>query len=107
MEELNERKIVSSDKRIKNSIQKIKSGEAKLADGLNLYSFYYNGDEDRRVYGVIAQEVKNQSLHQLVHEKEDGMMGVDYTSFLILKVKALSDRIEALEKMLENKKSLE
>jgi hypothetical protein len=43
------------------------------------------------VYGVIAQEVEAAGLDELIHTDEEGMMSVDYTSFLILRVAYLEN----------------
>ena len=40
---------------------------------------------------MIAQEVQEAGLPELVHLKDDGNLGVDYTSLLILKVAYLED----------------
>jgi hypothetical protein len=52
------------------------------------------GDKDKTVkYGVIAQELNDAGLTNVTKEGPDGYYGVDYTSFLIL-------RIAYLEKMI-------
>ena len=77
-------------------------------------SFNFKDDETKRkTYGIIAQEVQEAGLDELVHQKEDGTLGVDYTSLLILKTAYLEDfcamlngRIVELEnkiKEMENK----
>ena len=97
-----EKNVILSDERLKNHINLIKSELANVADGLPLVEFVYrNDDTHRKVYGVIAQDVVKKDLNDLVHTNEDGMLAVDYTSFFILKLKALSDRIEAIENKLK------
>jgi hypothetical protein len=69
--------------------------------GIPLRSFNFKSDDTKRLtYGVIAQEVLDAGLDELVHVKEDGTLGVDYTSLLILKVQALEDINSTLKRML-------
>ena len=94
--------FISSDERLKQHIKQIKKETSEIADSLKLVEFKYRDDDTgRKVYGVIAQDVEKSGLYDLIHTDEDGMLKVDYTSFIILKLKALSDRIEKLEEKLK------
>ncbi|MBO6254361.1 MAG: tail fiber domain-containing protein, partial [Bacteroidaceae bacterium] len=110
--------IYSSDKNLKENIKSIDAEDINKVGAIDLKSFNFIDDESKtKVYGVIAQEVQEAGLDILVHQKEDGMLGVDYTSFLILKiaqlqrdnnnlvnfVASLDKRVKELEEKLEKK----
>ena len=90
---------------MKHDIADVNANEVAKVDTVQFKSFKFNNDEtDRKVYGVIAQDVQNADLNELVHTDENGMLSVDYTSLLILKIaslenycKKLNDRIIELE----------
>lgn len=98
----------SSDINLKHDINDINTEEIEKINSVQFKSFKFNNDESgRKVYGVIAQEVQNADLNELVHTADDGMLSVDYTSLLILKIasledycKKLNDRISELESKL-------
>lgn len=86
----------TSDERKKHDIQNVDDASKEKAKTVSLKSFKFNDDNtDRKVYGVIAQDVEAVGLDELVHTDENGEKSVDYTSFLIL-------RIAYLEKMLNH-----
>ena len=58
---------------------------------------FINDESERQRYGVIAQDLEKVGLNNLVVET-DNKKGVDYISFLILKIAQLEKRIEELEK---------
>lgn len=110
--------IYSSDRNLKDNIQSISFEDLDKVAGIDPKSFTLKSDEThRKMYGVIAQEVMESGLDELVHSREDGTLGVDYTSYLVLKVAkltmenntygaliaSLNERIERLEKRLESK----
>ncbi len=110
--------IYSSDRNLKENIKTINSEDIDKVAAIDLKSFNFIDDESKtKVYGVIAQEVQEAGLDILVHQKEDGMLGVDYTSLLILKiaqlqkdnnnlvnfVASLDKRVKELEEKLNNK----
>ena len=71
-----------------------------------------SADSKRKTYGVIAQEILAAGLDELVHVKEDGMLGVDYISLLTLKLASLEytntlygERIEELENKIKELES--
>lgn len=83
----------TSDERKKQDIQHIALDDKLKVRNIPLKSFAFKDDPQRKVYGVIAQEVEAAGLNELIHTDERGMLSVDYTSFLIL-------RIAYLEKLL-------
>ena len=76
----------TSDERKKQDIQHIALDDKLKVRNIPLKSFAFKDDPQRKVYGVIAQEVEAAGLNELVHTDEGGMLSVDYTSFLILRV---------------------
>jgi hypothetical protein len=84
----------TSDERKKENINFIDADSKLKVRNIPLKSFNFKEDlTKRKVYGVIAQEVEEAGLDELVHTDEGGVKSVDYTSFLIL-------RIAYLEKMI-------
>ena len=99
--------IYSSDKNLKENIVSLKGNKSifdKVAD-VDVVSFNFKDDENKNTkYGVIAQDVQKAGLDELVYEN-NGNLGVDYTSLLMLKIaylentiKNLTEKIEKLEK---------
>jgi hypothetical protein len=94
----------TSDKRNKDNIVDIVDDDIKKVESIGLKSFNFKGD-DRKVYGVIAQDVDEIGLSSLVHKDDKGMMSVDYTSFLILKLASLEDKLEKMQAELDELKN--
>lgn len=97
----------TSDERKKQNIHFISPSEAARVRNIPLKSFNFKDDPNRTVYGVIAQEVLETGLVDLVHTDENGYYSVDYTSFLIMKIANLQnevgelyDRIKKLENII-------
>ena len=56
-------------------------------DNINYKSYNFKNDENKnKIYGVIAQDVQEAGLNELVYTNEDGNLAVDYTSLMILKL---------------------
>jgi hypothetical protein len=98
----------SSDKRLKNNILKIKNPLDKILK-LNGYEFDWNEEkqEDFKGHdiGVIAQEVKK-VLPEVVGKMKNKYLGVKYEKIvplLIEGIKELSQKIDELEKKLNDK----
>lgn len=84
----------SSDKRLKSGIELIDQN----FDKINLYQFKFKNDESQKTkYGVIAQELEELGLTDLVSENSDGIKSVDYISLLIGMINDLRKRIKVLE----------
>lgn len=84
--------IYSSDRNLKENIMNVSREEINKANNVLAKSFNFKSDESKRkVYGVIAQEVQEAGLDELVHTDDNGNLGVDYTSLLLLKIAYLED----------------
>lgn len=89
--------IYSSDASLKENVGFIERDKINRINHLPFKTFNFKDDESKRLtYGVIAQEVQRVGLDELVHTKEDGTLGVDYISLLILKNEALNREIGEL-----------
>ena len=107
--------IYSSDRNLKENIDFVERDKINKVKNIFAKSYNFKSDESKtKTYGVIAQDVQDAGLPELVHITDDkGTLGVDYTSLFILKIAYLEDfcgmlngRIVELEnriKELENK----
>ena len=86
----------SSDKRLKCNIKDISDEEIEKAEAIKLKSFNFKSNNDFH-YGIIAQDLEEEGLNNIVTEKEDGYKSVDYISLLVLKVAALEKEIKDLK----------
>jgi hypothetical protein len=95
--------IYSSDKNLKENINSLKGNKSifdKVAD-VDVVSFNFKDDENKNTkYGVIAQDVQKAGLDELVYEN-NGNLGVDYTSLLMLKIAYLESTIKNLTEKIE------
>jgi hypothetical protein len=82
--------IYSSDRNLKENIEDVPYDLAKLANDVKVKSFNFIGEQDR-IYGVIAQEVQQAGLGEIVYTKDDGHLAVDYTSLSMLKIAYLEN----------------
>lgn len=90
--------VYSSDERLKKDIKPISEEELEMVSRIELKEYSFKEDNVKR-YGIIAQDLEKEGLTNLVFQAdEQGMKGVDYVSFLILKVKQLEDEIKKLKK---------
>ena len=90
--------IFSSDIRLKNNIGSICPCKFDNISKIILKEFTFNDDKKQRLrYGVIAQDLQNAGLDNLVVEGDDGYLGVDYISFLILKIAKMDNEIRSLK----------
>lgn len=95
----------SSDERLKENINDLSNNDLNGVDSISFKSFNFKDDLNKtKTYGVIAQDVLKSGHDELVHTDVDGMMSVDYTSLLIMKiakleqtVKEMSDEINKLK----------
>ena len=101
----------TSDERRKDNIKNIEFNDYNKVKNVMPKSFTLKDDESqRKMYGVIAQEVENAGLNELVHTDEEGYKAVDYTSLFMLKIAYLESycsmlnlRVAELENKLNNK----
>ena len=99
--------FVSSDERLKNNIQVISNPIEKVKE-IRGVTWEWNNEASEAAkqtpnVGVIAQEVEK-VLPELVHDRENGYKGVDYsklTGLLIEVVKTQQEKIESLESRLD------
>lgn len=105
--------IYSSDINLKENVEYVSEENLIKAKNILFRSFNFKDDDSKRkTYGVIAQEILAAGLDELVHVKEDGMLGVDYISLLTLKLASLEytntlygERIEELENKIKELES--
>lgn len=99
----------SSDKRLKKNIVEDYSSFDKIYD-LKTYSYQFKNDKsNRNRFGVMAQEIV-EVLPDLVSERENGHLAVNYVDMIPLMIRALQDQkqtIDALQSELNSlKKSI-
>ena len=88
----------SSDRDLKENIEYVNGGDIHKASMITFKTFNYKADASKRkTYGVIAQEIEEIGLNELIHFDEDGKRAVDYTGLLILKVLQLEKEIKSLQ----------
>lgn len=96
----------SSDRNLKENIRPVSNDDINKIKNVELKSFQFKSDEHgTKKYGVIAQDVKNVGLDELVAKDSDGNLSVDYTSLLILKIAQLEEMVGKLTKEIEDIKS--
>ena len=92
-----------SDRSLKDNIEDICECDSEKLFNVSLKSFVMKDDEEKRKrYGVIAQDLEEAGLGELVYTNEDTKLkSVDYTGLLILKVSQLEKEIEKLKQKLD------
>lgn len=88
-----------SDANQKENIQEISPDTIDKIKNISLKQFNYIGLDKQR-YGVIAQDVAECGLGCLTSQSEDGMLRVNYTDLLILKIAQLEKEISELKEMI-------
>lgn len=83
----------SSDKKLKENVKDIDADFSKV----ELKEFNFKGDDTKK-YGVIAQQLEEIGLGNLVKENKDGIKSVDYISLLIGMINDLRKEIKELKK---------
>lgn len=103
----------TSDKNLKENIVDISYEALEKASLLHILQFNFKTGSKDTKYGVIAQEVEDAGLENLVSTSKDGTKAVDYISLLSLKVaklekenKSLKNENEELKARLEKIESL-
>lgn len=89
----------SSDERLKKNIENISSDDINKIKNVNLKSFEFKSDNSKH-FGVIAQNVEDVGLSDLVTTDINGIKSVDYMSLLILKIAELESEIKDLKKQI-------
>ena len=82
--------ISSSDKRLKNNINKIDGALEKLEKLSGVYYYYNNRDDHKKHVGLIAQEVK-EIIPEAVYEDEMGYLNIAYGNLLGVVVEAIKE----------------
>lgn len=95
--------VSTSDRSLKDNIESICECDSEKLFNVDLKSFTMKDDkEGRKRYGVIAQDLEEAGLNELVYTNEESKLkAVDYTGLLILKVSQLEKEIEKLKKKLD------
>ena len=103
--------IYSSDRNLKDNIVDIDDNELDKAASVSFKSYNFKG-ESNKIYGVIAQDLQEIGLNEMVYTKDDGTLAVDYTSLMILEIaklrrdeNSLLEHIAWLERRIEKLES--
>jgi len=92
----------TSDANLKENAAKVLYEDYHKVSKVDLKSFNFKDDETKRkTYGVIAQEVQEAGLNELIHTDDKGNLAVDYTSFLILKIADMQEQINELNRQIK------
>lgn len=98
--------IYSSDERLKDNIENICSCKFGRINDVHFKQFVFKDDDSKRQrYGVIAQELQNVGLENLVEVDDDGYLGVDYISLIILKLAEMNEEMKKLKNELDDLKA--
>lgn len=84
----------SSDRNLKENINTV--SDTDKVKNVELKEFNFKNTTTKK-YGVIAQEVEEAGLDNLVNTSPNGEKSVDYISFLILKIAQLEEEIKELK----------
>jgi hypothetical protein len=86
-----------SDRRLKENISNLDSNDISNVNKIDFKSFNFKDDESKtKTYGVIAQDVQDAGLSNIVHTDDGGMLNVDYISLLLLKIASMEKTIKDL-----------
>ena len=95
---------LASDMRLKSNILTLGSTISRLLE-IDGKSYTFNNSGEKSI-GVLAQDIQKQ-FPDLVKERKDGMMTVNYQGLIPVLINAFKEQQIQLEKMAEEKKSLE
>lgn len=88
----------NSDVTLKENINSISESDLNKVEEVEFKEFNFIKDENKtKKYGVVAQEVEEAGLDNLVSSDMEGKKSVDYISLLVLKIQALEKRVAELE----------
>jgi hypothetical protein len=94
----------SSDMNLKENIASIGESDYEKVNNIDFKSFNFKSDELKtKTYGVIAQDVQNAGLNEIVKTNDEGNLSVDYISLLILKIGSLENEVKKLREELNKK----
>lgn len=86
----------SSDRSLKENIKPISNSDLEKVKNIEFKEFNFKENSTKK-YGVIAQEIEEVGLNNLVSKNREGVKSVDYTSLLILKIQQLEEEIKELK----------
>lgn len=87
----------TSDIRLKENISTIVEDTDKIKN-VKFFEFNYISDKNKtKSYGVIAQDLEEVGLKNLVIEDADGYKSVDYISLLVLEIQRLRNEVNTLK----------
>lgn len=87
----------TSDIRIKENISTIVEDTDKIKN-VKFFEFNHISDKNKtKSYGVIAQDLEEVGLKNLVIEDADGYKSVDYISLLVLEIQRLRNEVNTLK----------
>lgn len=97
-----------SDRSLKNSIEELPN-VLSLIDQLQTKKYYYNHNQLRtkKSIGFIAQEVEEVFPELVSSETEEGLLGINYTGFSVIAIKAIQEQQAIIESLLERIEKLE
>jgi hypothetical protein len=100
--------VATSDRRLKKHIIPTKDVVTKLKN-LTIYNYLYKKQDDsaKEIIGFMAQDVQP-LFPELVETDEDGFLGLNYSGFGVIAIKAIQEQqteIEQLKQQLEEQKS--
>ena len=88
----------NSDITLKENVDSVSESDLDKVEDVEFKEFNFIDDADKtKKYGVIAQEVEEAGLDNLVSTNAEGKKAVDYISLLVLKIQALEKRVAELE----------
>lgn len=87
----------TSDIRLKENISTIVEDTDKIKN-VKFFEFNHISDKNKtKSYGVIAQDLEEVGLNNLVIEDADGYKSVDYISLLVLEIQRLRNEVNTLK----------
>ncbi|MFC4095976.1 tail fiber domain-containing protein [Euzebyella saccharophila] len=99
--------VQSSDKRLKSEIRPLTNVLGKVKE-LKPSTYYYKSDiERKRTIGLIAQDVQSIFPDLVSSDNEDELLGLNYSAFAIVAIKAIQEQQSLIEKQSERIASLE
>ena len=87
----------SSDRTLKENITDISQEALDSVGEIDIIQFNFKTGNKETKYGVIAQEVEEAGLQNLVSTNQEGLKAVDYVSLLSLKVANLEKKNKSLK----------
>lgn len=88
----------SSDKRLKQDIEGISASKKEALSNIEFKEYAFKSSPDKKHFGVIAQDLQEAGLTELLNEDSEGMLSVDYNSLFALKLAELDEAIKAVKK---------